>query len=253
MTSSETLAEVAADLARARALILFLDYDGTLVPFADVPEHAVPDPPLLALLRRLAARPSTVVHVVSGRGRDTLERWLGALPMWLHAEHGYWTRAPGGSWEGLSTLDLAWHERARPILEEFVARTPGSCIEDKHTSIAWHYRRVEPVFARYQLIDLRRALRERLHDEPVDLLEGELVLELRPRGVDKGRIVAPAIGAAPPGATILAVGDDRTDEDLFTALPEDAVAVHVGGRESVAQLRVHDWRDARALLERLAS
>jgi trehalose 6-phosphate synthase/phosphatase len=251
MTSIETLAELAAELARAPALVLLLDYDGTLVPFADVPEHAVPDPPLLTTLRRLAARPATTVHIVSGRAPDTLERWLGTLPVWLHAEHGFWSRAPGGSWEGVAAPDLDWHTRARPILEEFVARTAGSSIEAKRTSLAWHYRRVDPEFGRYQLHELCRTLRERLRDEPVELLDGELVLELRPRGVDKGRIVAPAVRAAPPGATILAVGDDRTDEDLFTALPADAVAVHVGGRESVAQLRVHDWREARALLEGL--
>jgi trehalose 6-phosphate synthase/phosphatase len=251
MTSSETLADLATELARAPALVLLLDYDGTLVPFADLPEHAQPDAPLLALLGRLAARRGTTVHVVSGRACDTLERWLGVLPVWLHAEHGFWTRKPGGTWQGLPTPDLEWRTRALPILQDFVSRTAGASIEQKQTSIAWHYRRVEPDFGRFQVDELRRTLGERLRDEPVDLLDGELVLELRPRGVDKGRVVAPAIRAAPAHATILAVGDDRTDEDLFAALPSDAVAVHVGGRESVAQLRVRDWRDARALLERL--
>jgi trehalose 6-phosphate synthase/phosphatase len=251
MTSSETLAELAAELARARALILLLDYDGTLVPFADVPEHATPDRQLLALLAGLPARPATTVHVVSGRACDTLERWHGALPIWLHAEHGFWSRPPGGTWQGMATPDLGWRAIARPILEDFVARTAGASIEQKQTSIAWHYRRVDPEFGRYQLAELRRTLRERLRDEPVDLLDGELVLELRPRGVDKGRIVAPALRTAPPGATILAIGDDLTDEDLFAALPADAVAIHVGGRESVAQLRMRAWHEARALLERL--
>jgi trehalose 6-phosphate synthase/phosphatase len=253
MTSAETLAELAVELARAPALVLLLDYDGTLVPFFDGPEHAVPDPPLLALLARLAGRPATAVHVVSGRAPATLERWLGALPVWLHAEHGYWSRPPGGSWQGLEGPDLGWRARARPILDDFVARTAGASIEEKPTSLAWHYRRVEPEFGRYQVDELRRTLRERLCDEPVELLDGELVLELRPRGVDKGRVVAPAVASVPAGAAIVAVGDDRTDEDLFTALPPHAVAIHVGGRESVAQLRVHDWRDARALLERIVA
>ena len=251
MTSSETLAELASELGRARALVLLLDYDGTLVPFADVPAHATPDRGLVILLERLAARPGTAVHIVSGRGRDTLERWLGELTVWLHAEHGYWSRSPGGTWQGLPAPDLEWRALARPILEDFVARSAGSSLEDKRTAMAWHYRLVDPEFARYQLGELRRTLQERLRDEPVELLDGEQVLELRPRGVDKGRVVATAVRAAPSGATILAVGDDRTDEDLFAALPPDAVAIHVGGRESVAQLRVRDWRDARALLERL--
>ncbi len=251
MTSPETLAEVASELARARALVLLLDYDGTLVPFADVPERATPDASLAALLRRLAARDATAVHVVSGRAPDLLERWLGSLPIWLHAEHGFWSRAPGAAWQGLAAPDLEWRAIARPILEDFVARTAGASLEEKRTAIAWHYRLVDGDFARHQLDALRHALRERLSDEPVELLDGELVLELRPRGVDKGRVVGTALRGAPPGAAVLAVGDDRTDEDLFGALPRDAVAVHVGGRDTVAQLRVRDWRDVRALLERV--
>src|SRR5262249_26022943 len=130
-------------------------------------------------------------------------------------------------------------------------RTAGAALEEKRTSFAWHYRLADRDFGRHQLDALRRALRERLRDEPVELLDGELVLELRPRGVDKGRVVGTALRAAPPGAAVLAVGDDRTDEDLFGALPGEAIAIHVGGRETVAQLRVRDWRDVRALLERM--
>jgi trehalose 6-phosphate synthase/phosphatase len=61
-------------------LFLLLDYDGTLVPFAPTPDLAEPDDKLILLLQELAARPLTEVHMVSGRSRETLERWLGALP-----------------------------------------------------------------------------------------------------------------------------------------------------------------------------
>ena len=47
------------------------------------------------LLRSLAGRPDTEVHIVSGRGREALEQWIGGLPIWLHAEHGFWSRPPG--------------------------------------------------------------------------------------------------------------------------------------------------------------
>jgi trehalose-6-phosphatase len=47
-----------------------------------------PDADILALLAGLAARPGTETHVVSGRRRETLERWLGPLAVGLHAEHG---------------------------------------------------------------------------------------------------------------------------------------------------------------------
>ena len=85
---------LARRLAETDALLLLLDYDGTLVPFAATPDLARPDPGLVSLLGAAAARPDTEVHVVSGRARDALEHWLGHLPVWLHAEHGFWSRAP---------------------------------------------------------------------------------------------------------------------------------------------------------------
>jgi trehalose 6-phosphate synthase/phosphatase len=47
------------------------------------------------------------------------------------------------------------------------------------------------------------------------------------------------------------MGDDRTDEDLFAALPEGSISVHVGPAPSRAALRLPDVRAARALLASL--
>jgi trehalose 6-phosphate synthase/phosphatase len=92
MYSSRTVETLAARLEAAPVLVLLLDYAGTLVPFAPTPELAEPDVELIALLRGLAARPDTEIHIVSGRTPETLERWLGALPIGLHAEHGFLSR-----------------------------------------------------------------------------------------------------------------------------------------------------------------
>ena len=47
------------------------------------------------------------------------------------------------------------------------------------------------------------------------------------------------------------MGDDRTDEDLFAALPEGALAIHVGPTESRAPIRITDVAAARELLRGL--
>jgi trehalose 6-phosphate synthase/phosphatase len=49
----------------------------------------------------------------------------------------------------------------------------------------------------------------------------------------------------------MAVGDDRTDEDLFRVLPEGSITIHVGPKPSVAALRVEDQTAVRAFLKRL--
>jgi len=74
---------------------------------------------------------------------------------------------------------------------------------------------------------------------------------VRPFGLHKGAIVPTALSEAPDGALVLAMGDDRTDEDLFSVLPEDSVSIHVGPKTSVARLRVEDPAQARAFLRSL--
>ena len=52
---------------------------------------------------------------------------------------------------------------------------------------------------------------------------------------------------------ILAIGDDRTDEDTFHALPDDAFTIKVGDVMSAARYYVKRWQDVRDLLSALAS
>ena len=78
------------------------------------------------------------------------------------------------------------------------------------------------------------------------------MIEVRPRGVSKARVVERVLATLdPPLPTIAAMGDDRTDEDLFLALPPDAIAIAVGYRETIARYRVATPQAARQLLERL--
>jgi trehalose 6-phosphate synthase/phosphatase len=247
------LDEVVRRAAAADALVLLLDYDGTLVPFARTPDLARPDPALRDLLRALAATPGTRLHVVSGRQRDALDRWLGALPLSLHAEHGLWSRFAGGPWEAatISGPD-AWRDPVREILREFAERTPGSLVEEKTHGFAWHHRAADPEWGAAQAKELSLHLATLLANAPVELLPGDHVLEVRPFGVDKGLAARAAAAAAPEGALLLAVGDDRTDEDLFAALPPGGIAVHVGPAPSRAAFRIADVGAVRALLSRIA-
>ena len=247
--------ELDAAVARARAapaLVLLLDYDGTLVRFATTPDLAAPDPALLALLRRLAARPATQVHLVSGRRRGNLERWFGALDVGLSAEHGYWSRATGGDWSAADVGSTAWREPVLAILREFADRTPGSLVEEKTVGVAWHWRGAEPEHGAAQAKELSLHLAALLSNVPVEVLPGEKVIEIRPHGVNKGRAVREALARARRGALLWAMGDDRTDEDLFAALPEGHLAEHVGRAPSRAPLRVADPAAARALRARIA-
>jgi trehalose 6-phosphate synthase/phosphatase len=239
-------------LSETEDFLALLDYDGTLVPYTATPELARPDPALLELLSALATRPHTEVHVVSGRGRDTLERWLGGLPIVLHAEHGFWSRGLNGSgWTAIAEVGGGWRQPALEILREITARTPGSLIEVKDVALTWHYRMADPEAGPRRANELRLHLTQLLSNQPVEILAGHKVVEIRPYGVHKGRIVPPLPPERLGSIAVLATGDDRTDEDLFAAVPSDAITVKVGPGATRARFRVDGVPAMRALLHSL--
>ena len=251
--------QIAHRLGATAKLLLILDYDGTLLPFSSTPDAAQPDDELLQLLTDLAARPDTRVHVVTGRARQSMERWLGHLPLGLHAEHGLWSRLyVDEPWTLLRPVQPRLKDKVRPIFEHFTSTTRGSFIEEKTASIAWHHRLVnvdfiddESDFGEQQAKELRLLLAELLSNEPMEVLSGSKVVEVRPMGVNKGAVAPLIISDAAPGSRILAIGDDRTDEDLFAALPPSAICIRVGEGPSIAPYRLSDPHEVRQFLRTL--
>jgi len=238
----------------ARRLVLLLDYEGTLVPRATSPEQAVPDEALLTLLCRLAARRRTEVHLLSGRTTGFLERWFGRLPLHLHAEHGSCSRAVGRrEWERRSIPAPGWQEAVRPVLADFARRTTGAMVEVKEAALAWHWRAADPEIGSRQANELGLHLGQLLGNLPLEVIWGDRVLEILPHGVHKGVVTGELAGALLSGNLLVAMGDDRTDEDLFAALPPESVSVVVGERPSRARYRLRDAWEARAFLGKLLS
>jgi trehalose 6-phosphate synthase/phosphatase len=245
--------ELGRALERNDELLLLLDYDGTLVPFTATPELARPDAGLVRLLRSLASLADTEVHIVSGRSREALEQWVGSLPIWLHAEHGFWSRPPGhAEWTPAADIHGTWREPVLAILRDITARTPGSLIEVKAVAIAWHYRLADLETGARRANELRIHLNQLLSNQPVEILAGNRVLEIRPYGVHKGRIIPPMSPEREARTTVLAIGDDRTDEDLFASLPPEAISVRVGPGATKARYRLDGTAAVRGILQMLA-
>ncbi|WP_223642525.1 bifunctional alpha,alpha-trehalose-phosphate synthase (UDP-forming)/trehalose-phosphatase [Corallococcus sp. EGB] len=232
--------------------VLFLDYDGTLVGFAPTPELAAPDAELMTLLRELSARPDLSVHIVSGRPRETLEAWFGELPVGLHAEHGLWSRMRRGQpWQALPGVSFEWKPKVKPVLDAFAARVTGSFVEEKTASLAWHYRKVDAEFGALQARELRLLLFEKFSQEPMHILPGDRVVEVRPRGVHKGRVVSEVLKQEAPDVRVVALGDDVTDEDLFAAVPAGGITIHAGNKHTRAAYRVEGPPQVRRFLKGL--
>ena len=237
---------------------LLLDYDGTLVPYVNRPQDAVPPAELIQLLTRLAADPATAIAVVSGRARRDLEKWFGEVRgLWLAAEHGAIIRSPETKgWElyrPAYTDD--WKEQVAPVLEHFMDRTPGSLIEEKEFALVWHYRMADPEFGEWLANELVSNLEQMLADTELRASRGNKIVEVKPGWANKGEVLARLTEAASPAADTefcLAAGDDRTDEDLFASLPEDAWTIHIGDRPTRAKYRLSNSQELRELLTRFA-
>lgn len=242
------------EMARGRPRVLFLDYDGILVPFAATPDLAEPDVELLEMLERLSARADTAVHIVSGRARLSLETWLGHLPLGLHAEYGFWRRRHRrAAWIAPLVGDHGrWMRPAMEAMETAACDAYGSFVERKTACLAWHYRLSEPALAARARGRLRRDLVRLAHQHALELVDGHCVIELRVKSVHKGVVVHDVLHDTDPSAFVLAVGDDVTNEEMFAALPKGAVAVCAGTRPSRAPHRVAGHADVRHLLASLA-
>ncbi|HZH30447.1 MAG TPA: bifunctional alpha,alpha-trehalose-phosphate synthase (UDP-forming)/trehalose-phosphatase [Pyrinomonadaceae bacterium] len=248
--------EATAAFQQATERRLLLDYDGTLVPYANRPQDAVPPAELVALLTRLAAAPKTAIAVVSGRSRHDLESWFGGIEgLWLAAEHGAIMRSPEtGQWEPYRpNYTSAWKEQVFPVLEHFMDRTPGSLIEEKEFSLVWHYRMADPEFGEWLANELVSNLEQMLADTELRAYRGQKIVEVKPGWANKGEVLARLSGSAPCAEFCLAAGDDRTDEDLFARLPEDAWTIHIGDRRTRAKYCLADQAALLRLLTRFAA
>ena len=209
--------------------MLLLDLDGTLAPFAPTPEEASVPPATLETIAGLVDR-GWKVAVVSGRPADQIREMVPIAGVRVFGSHGL-----EGSWgaEKDPDVDPAILARLGKIADqgETLARdVPGARVERKPAGVAFHDRKVPAA----DLAAWRRRLQvwlRRQELEGLEILRGNRVLEVRPRGVNKGRVVAGLIEIIELPAldeSLVAVGDDRTDEDMFLELAGRGLTVRVG-------------------------
>jgi trehalose 6-phosphate synthase/phosphatase len=232
---------------RAQRRLLLLDYDGTLVGFSAKPLTTVPDEELKATLRALAADTRNEVVIISGRGRAVLTEWLGDLDVSLVAEHGSMQRWRGGNWIEASVPPDTWKETARQVMDRYVDRTPATFVEEKEHALAWHYRAADPGLGPARARELHEALAGLTENYGLAIMEGHRILEVKPANINKGRAALDFV-ESDDWDFILAVGDDRTDEDVFEVVPPEAYSIKVGGGGSLARYRTNGIDEVRALL-----
>jgi len=244
--------EIAAQFKSASRRILFIDYDGTLVNFTDKPENAKPDETLKQLIDKLNSLENTDVILISGRDKDTLGSWWKEIPVELISEHGVWNRKVNGEWELSENVKNDWMPVVRPVIENFVDRTPGTFIEEKNYSLAWHYRKADPELGDIRANELSTTLKELISNHGLSVLEGNKVLEIKSSGVNKGKASTKKL-VGKNYDFIFAIGDDWTDEFMFEDLPENSITVKVGIKKTSARYYVDNTSKVHSLLQKFCT
>jgi trehalose 6-phosphate synthase/phosphatase len=220
------------------------------VPFASTPETAKPDLKLQNLLISLAEDAKNQVVIISGRNKESLEEFFVDTDIGLVAEHGAWIRDDCGKWMTTGNYNTDWKRTIRPILECFKRRTPGALVEEKDFSLVWHYRRADPELSSVRVAELKETLYFLTSNLELDVAEGNKIVEVKNAGINKGSAAMKWVSKK-NWDFILAVGDDVTDEDLLSVLPEFAYSIKVGLAPSKAKFRFKSQEDVRSLLENL--
>ncbi|MDH4104802.1 MAG: trehalose-phosphatase [Gammaproteobacteria bacterium] len=229
---------------------LFLDVDGTLLDIAASPDQVRVESGLHDLLARLLIVLDGAVALISGRPIVELDRLFGPHRWTAAGVHGLERRDSIGSWHRQGGIDEAAIAQARDLLRQIAERLPGTFFEDKGTAVALHYRQVP--HAESQVRAEARAI-VRVVGPRLSLLEGRMVVELRPAGANKADAIREFLGEAPfKGRRPIFIGDDITDQPALDAVERiGGLSVAVGDRVR-AMIRVADPRDVRTFLEELA-
>ncbi|HEX6333391.1 MAG TPA: bifunctional alpha,alpha-trehalose-phosphate synthase (UDP-forming)/trehalose-phosphatase [Flavisolibacter sp.] len=235
----EAVAELLASYGQAGKRLLLLDYDGTLVPFTSKPELAVPGTELLELLSSLATIPGNDVFLISGRSSAWLDEHFGSLSLNLISEHGARVRWKNKGWKTEVQTHSEWKEHVHNIMEMYERRCANAFVEEKEFSIVWHYRNADPEQGRLRATELMNELKEYIHERRLEIMAGNMIVEVRNRGIDKGTAIKKILSKQQYDF-VFAVGDDRTDEDMFKTLvgKPNCFTVKVGPNASYAQYNV---------------
>ncbi len=234
----------------AKRRLLLLDYDGTLVSFAPSPDLAVPGKALLNLISGLGSVQGNDVYLISGRSSAWLNKHFGTMPVNLVSEHGARFKGKDSDWVTQVQAPSEWKEHVHHLMEIYVRRCANSFIEEKDFSIVWHYRNANADQGKLRALELASELHEYARHRQLEVLPGNKIVEVRNSGTDKGTAIKKILSRNEYDF-ILAVGDDRTDEDMFRQLAskENSFTIKVGSEASYAQYNLHTPQMVISLLE----
>lgn len=242
--------EISNEFQNAKKRLILLDYDGTLAAFSNVPEDAIPTSEVLDLLELLSSNSKNTVAIVSGRDKEILEAWFGNKRLKIIAEHGAFIKDL--SWKVTIKEDILWKKPVKDLFKQFTQSCEGSFVEEKEYSIAWHYRMSEKQTGYNKSRELLETLQYLILNSGAKILDGNKVVEVKSAFVNKGIAITNLFDLS-DFDFCLAIGDDKTDEDMFKVVNKKSdFTFKVGNENTNANYRFINQQQVISFLHRLS-
>jgi trehalose-phosphatase len=234
--------------ANNHRVVVFLDFDGTLVDIVPRPEMVRLTARARRILQTLARHPRVTLVVVSGRRRPELLQHIGIRGIRYFGLYG-WERS---STSALPTGIRRTLDRARAKLQRLLHAHPSVWIENKRSSFSVHL--LAAPAATHP--EIRRKLRAGLKSfrRSLRAVENLRDVEVLPRSVPgKGAAVRQFLAQpAFRGALPFYFGDDFSDESGFAAVRRRGISAQVGNRRAThAQFSLRSPDEVAAVLGKL--
>jgi trehalose 6-phosphate synthase/phosphatase len=141
-------------------------------------------------------------------------------------------------------------------MNDYSNRVPGSILEKKEYALSWHYRNSPPQYGEYQARKLLSELETVLSHQPASILKGKKVVEARILEANKGQFVHWYLknldqNDLKSNKYLIAIGDDKTDEDMFEAIGDFGTSLRVGEPATRAPYCLKDLKHVVTFLEYL--
>ena len=221
-------------ILKSNSIVLFLDYDGTLVSFKNRPKEVKTPKKIKKIIRQLIKNPKIMVIIVTGRTLYDIKKLLNVNGLSFIALHGLQI-------ETVSRFQYIWKQadQARLLVKSIKERMQtelekekGAFIEDKELTVVLHYRLLQTNRIQNTLNKFRKAVYYNDKKNIFEIINGEKVIEARPKGWNKGKAIEMFLAKHAKKKNILPIyiGDDITDEDAFKFLGKRGVSIYVSNQ-----------------------
>lgn len=224
-------------LSQAHHYAFFFDVDGTLATLQSRPEEVFIPETVIASLDGLSRLSDGALALVSGRPISELDALISPLHLPLAGIHGA-ERRDADNHLTRCTLPYETITALTSLLKQQMASMPGTQLEIKGIAFALHYRRA--AHFQQQIQALAESVTGKFPE--LTLQPGKCVVEIKPKGVNKGAAIAEFMQQAPFMDRIpVFIGDDLTDEAAFVKVNAmNGISVKVGEGQTEAAYRLPD-------------